>query len=78
MTPAGIESATFRFVAQHLNHCATAVPSRTRRVVIALFFLLPTSLSNFNVPGNGNVKIFVYFVLGTSDCSYLYCHLNNL
>ena len=28
MTPAGIEPATFRFVAQHLNHCATAVPTR--------------------------------------------------
>ena len=27
MTPAGIESATFGFVAQHLNHCATAVPN---------------------------------------------------
>ena len=26
MTPDGIEPATFRFVAQHLNHCATAVP----------------------------------------------------
>jgi len=26
MTPAGIEPATFRFVAQHLHHCATAVP----------------------------------------------------
>ena len=26
MTPAGIEPATFRSVAQHLNHCATAVP----------------------------------------------------
>jgi len=26
MKPAGIEPATFRFVAQHLNHCATAVP----------------------------------------------------
>jgi len=26
-TPSGIEPATFRFVAQHLNHCATAVPS---------------------------------------------------
>jgi len=26
MTPAGIEPTTFRFVAQHLNHCATAVP----------------------------------------------------
>ena len=25
MTPSGIETATFRFVAQHLNHCATAV-----------------------------------------------------
>ena len=26
LTPAGIEPAVFRFVAQHLNHCATAVP----------------------------------------------------
>jgi len=26
MTPAGIEPVTFRFVAQRLNHCATAVP----------------------------------------------------
>jgi hypothetical protein len=26
MIPAGIEPVTFRFVAQHLNHCATAVP----------------------------------------------------
>ena len=25
LTPAGIEPATFRFVAQHLNHCATSV-----------------------------------------------------
>ena len=25
-TPSGIETATYRFVAQHLNHCATAVP----------------------------------------------------
>ena len=27
LTPAGIEPATFRFAAQHLNHCATAVPA---------------------------------------------------
>jgi len=27
-TPSGIEPATFRFVAQHLNHCATAVSNR--------------------------------------------------
>ena len=30
MTPAGIEPTTFRFVAQHLNHCATAVPQAPR------------------------------------------------
>ena len=29
LTPAGIEPATYRFVAQHLNHCATAVPIYT-------------------------------------------------
>jgi hypothetical protein len=28
MTPSGIEPATFRFVAQYVNHCATAVPIR--------------------------------------------------
>ena len=28
MTLSGIEPATFRFVAQHLNHCATAVPKK--------------------------------------------------
>ena len=28
MTPAGIEPETFRFLTQHLNHCATAVPSK--------------------------------------------------
>jgi len=27
LTPAWIEPATFRFVAQHLNHCPTAVPT---------------------------------------------------
>ena len=26
LTPAGIEPATFRIVAQHLNHCANVVP----------------------------------------------------
>ena len=30
MTPVGIEPATFRFVAQHLNHCATSVPLHTK------------------------------------------------
>ena len=32
MTPAGIKPAAFRFVAQHLNHCATTVPISPRSV----------------------------------------------
>ena len=35
LTPAGVEPVTVRFVAQHLNHCATAVPL----VNLAGFFL---------------------------------------
>ena len=35
LTPAGIEPATFRFVAQHLSHCATTVP---------FYFLLRTQI----------------------------------
>ena len=34
LTPAGIEPATFRFVAQHLNHFATAVPTYINTVHI--------------------------------------------
>ena len=38
LTPSGIESATFRFVAQHLNHCATAfVAQRVGRSIALLF-----------------------------------------
>ena len=36
MTQVGIEPATFRFVAQHLNHCATAVPSVECKLSIKL------------------------------------------
>jgi hypothetical protein len=32
LTLAGIEPATFRFVAQHLKHCATAVRRETLKV----------------------------------------------
>ena len=33
LTPAGIEPATVRIVAQHLNHCATAVPANDLNLV---------------------------------------------
>jgi len=39
MTPAGIEPATFRFVAQHLNHCASAGTA-----VTYIYIVLPNIL----------------------------------
>ena len=39
MTPSGIEQATFRFVAQHLNHCATEV--NTQQVVVVVVVVFP-------------------------------------
>ena len=41
ITPVGIEPATFRFVAQHLNHCATEtyayiLRNRTQEPVVPL------------------------------------------
>ena len=40
LTPAGIESATFRFVAQRLKHCATAVPNFSSCSYINYIFML--------------------------------------
>ena len=45
MTPSGIEPATFRFVAQQLNHCATAVPELAKynsefKSILSLFSVL--------------------------------------
>jgi hypothetical protein len=37
MTPSGIEPATFRFVAQYLNHCATISGPQIARYQIKLF-----------------------------------------
>jgi hypothetical protein len=40
MTPSGIEPATVRFVAQHFNHCANAVPyyyTIKNRILMSLF-----------------------------------------
>jgi len=39
LTPAGIEPATFRFVAQHLSHCATAV--RTDVLIVSAIMTWP-------------------------------------
>jgi len=52
-TPAGIEPATFRFVVQHLNHYATAVPlfSQKTSLICTLF-----SFFSFNFLCNLSVQ----------------------
>ena len=51
MTPAGIETTTFRFVAQHLNHCATAVSMTfnavTQTISITKNLVLNVSKQNY-------------------------------
>jgi hypothetical protein len=44
MTPSGIEPATFQFVTQHLNHCATAVTH-----LIALHHLNTICVKDFSM-----------------------------
>ena len=63
MTPSGIEPATFRFLAQHLNHCATAVPDHVIYNIIyymvITFMLLPKWFTHFSsiraIPINRNI-----------------------
>jgi len=44
MSPSGIEPATFRFVAQHLNYCVTAVP----QLYICIYVKYPIFFSDLN------------------------------
>jgi len=39
LTPAGIEPATYRFVAQYLNHSATAVP------ILQMYYMITRTCS---------------------------------
>ena len=45
MTTAGIEPAAFRFVAQHLNHCATAYDDQY--IFLLSLTLLSANSTNF-------------------------------
>jgi len=51
LTLAGIEPETFRFAAQHLTHCATAVPhfNTTYIVILATCFDSYESSSGINI-----------------------------
>ena len=66
LTPAGIEPATFRIVAQQLNHCAIAVPYKPscitqltlKRVLLSSFFWVIPRRLNFICRRFGTCSLF--------------------
>ena len=74
MTPAGIEPATFQFVAQHLNHCATAVPEAgtgnklmaTQQLQSTGRFIMYSVITNiYNKKTKGPILFLTYVLLST-------------
>jgi len=61
MTPAGIEPATFRFVAQHLSHCATAVPLQDERVQVMFKRDIPVVLNITLLTNFVNLQYNIYY-----------------
>ena len=65
MTPSGIEPATFRFVAQHLNHCATAVPIFTSSITLKHYFGNASLMCN----SPGTFRVFSVYHSTTKMCT---------
>ena len=73
--PAGIEPATFRFVAQHLNHCANAVPPPRDSLITGVisqprYFLIHTSEEDYALH-----ILSVRFLLSQVCCM---CNINHI
>ena len=56
LTPVGIEPATFRFVTQHLNHCATAVPTFYVKCPLIHFILVGFEFSGHILEKSSHAK----------------------
>ena len=52
MIPSGIEPPTFRFEAQHLNHCTTVVPTKRKYCSLSMTTMVTRTL--------GHVALYVY------------------
>jgi len=61
LTPAVVEPATFRFIAQQLNHCATAVPEKACSYM--------KCIGDVTVSWNDRIWAFVC-VCGQVSCGY--------
>ena len=74
MAAAGIEPAIFRFVAQHLNHCATAVPIYIYSIIyiyIYIVYMSHTALSETGHGQEGYIYIYIYIYIYTHTYFFL-------
>ena len=72
MTPTGIERATFRFVAQHLNHCAIAVLRIKQNFFLKLsLYLIKHQIIKTYVGMEAYIQIFLFSVLEVSGSAGL-------
>ena len=84
MTPSGIEPATFRFVAQHLNHCATVVPIVCRGMCIWKYVEQSCVLCVDLVAGRqsaglrGNHKVILLYIICRIKGDRLYREAQNM
>jgi len=74
MTPAGIEPATFRFVAQHLNHCTTAVPQTGK--CLCINYVKLTSALFLDI--TQHIVVIPYRIFGKNCPSYFQRSINFL
>jgi hypothetical protein len=72
MTPSEIEPATFRFVAQYLNHCATISGPRTLNKSKAIFGIL-RSVDRASRYNSGKWPTCSTFLLSYTFISFLTC-----
>ena len=69
MTPSGIELAAFQFVAQRLNHFATAVPILNTCTVYILLFFVMTNKCKINI-----TKVYITIVSLCNLYFYMFRH----
>jgi len=77
MTPSGIEPATFRFVAQHLSHCATVVPGGSSTVHIYTQTIRRTTQKFWKRAGSAPSLRVLPWHLGTAVTQWFRCCVRN-